>query len=224
MSDPLRDRLIDAAFTELATAGWRRSTIAAVCSRADARERDFRREFATMTGVVLAGLRRFNDAVYAAAQDLEPEDTARERLFELILARFEAARPHKAAVAELRRAALSDPVLGAALAQSLDQTMELILHQAGIETDGIIGRARRTVLAGLVYAPVLDTWLKDDSETMGPTMSELDKRLERAEQLARLTRPSQIGRARIDRGHAAARPSDGAAAGTTPEPGTGEPQ
>lgn len=197
MSEGMRGRLIDACFGLIGEDGWRAAEVATVCARAGTSERVFRREFATLHGAVAAGLRRLSDAVYAAAEDLEPEDSVRDRLLELILARLDAAKPYKAAMEELRRSAPFDPLLSAVLAQSLDQAMDVILTQAGVEAAGPIGRTRRAALASTVYLPVFSHWLDDDSPDMGPTLRLLDRRLERLEQVARRLPGGQARRRRL---------------------------
>src|SRR5262249_44383862 len=45
----------------------------------------------------------------------DPEETARDRLFEVLMRRYDALRPHRAALAAIRRAATRDPMLAIAI-------------------------------------------------------------------------------------------------------------
>ena len=61
-----------------------------------------------------------------------------------------------------------------------------ILRQTGLEGRGLSGFLRRKVLSAL-YLSVLQVWLKDESEDLGPTMAALDKRLRQLDEIVMVT-------------------------------------
>lgn len=175
MTELETDKLIDAALPLIAQHGWHGVDISMVCEKAEVPNRVFRRHFGTMSGLVEGCLRRLNDAVFGAARDLEPEDSVRDRLFELLFARLDAAANLKPALVQLERGLKSDPALAVAVVRAADQAMDVVLEQAGLDSSGLRGRARRGAVMALAYGPALRAWLTDDSDDLGPTMRALDK-------------------------------------------------
>ncbi|MBB4211947.1 TetR family transcriptional regulator [Rhodothalassium salexigens DSM 2132] len=181
----IRERLIDAAFDLVVEEGFEAVDAPAVAGRAGVDVRHFHAGFAGPVDCIVAGLIAANDSAFEAARDFEPEDTVREKLFELVMARLDRLSERREAIARLRWTALRTPLLGAALAWELDRALALMLDQAGAGAGGPAGALRRTGFLTTVYAPVVEAWLKDDSDDLAHTMAELDKRLDRAERMAR---------------------------------------
>ncbi|MBV8167764.1 MAG: TetR family transcriptional regulator, partial [Alphaproteobacteria bacterium] len=130
---------------------------------------------------ILAGLmRRIDRAVLAAPA--EAEGSPRDRLFDVLMRRFEALQPYRAALLALARDGV-DPLRMAALAPALARSMGWMLAAAGLEAGGILGRLR---IAGLtvVYATAFRAWLADDGADLGKTMAALDRGLAQAERWA----------------------------------------
>ena len=134
--------------------------------------------------------RRLDRAGVAAA---DPNGTVRDRLFDMVMARFDAAAPHKDAVAALAAEARRRPALGFAAANTLPRTAALFLSAAGVNTIGLTGIVRAQAFAAML-ADVGRTWLGDTDPDQGNTMRALDRRLDQAEQaMARFgRRPSDI--------------------------------
>lgn len=177
------DHALDAFITAFAADGFAGATLAAAARAGD-----------TNAGAIaghVAGrweaLDRFNRRLDLAALDLARPDAtalARERLFDLIMARFDAAEPHKPACARLAADARRSPGLALALAAQLGRTANMLLGAADVGTSGPAGIARINGLAALL-ADVARVWLTDDEPDMGATMKALDHRLGQAERAAR---------------------------------------
>ena len=71
-------------------------------------------------------------------------------------------------------------------ATRLQPAMGIVLRQPGLEGRGLSGFLRRKVLSAL-YLSVLQVWLKDESEDLGPTMAALDKRLRQLDEIVMAT-------------------------------------
>jgi hypothetical protein len=112
-----------------------------------------------------------------------PGETPRERLFQLAMARFDAMRPHRAAIGRLLADARTRPGLALVLALALGRSAATLLGAADIATTGPAGIARTKALAAIL-ADAGRTWLSDESEDLGATMAALDRRLGEAERWA----------------------------------------
>ncbi len=112
-------------------------------------------------------------------------ESPRDRLFEVMMMRFDALQSHRDGHAALIRHVRKRPAALLVLGPQLLHSMALMLIASGIGTEGLIGALRVKALAA-AYGSVMRTWLKDDSKDMAATMSALDKVLGRLESAARM--------------------------------------
>src|SRR5579885_1931469 len=103
------DRIIDAAFARIAETGWRRLSLAAVAAEAGLPIVRVYRTFPSKNAILLAWMRRIDDAVLAAAPAPDEAERPRDRVFDLVMRRFDALAPYKPALAVLRRELPLDP-------------------------------------------------------------------------------------------------------------------
>jgi ubiquinone biosynthesis protein COQ9 len=182
MSSPDFDQaMIGAAFQRAAEVGWTRLTIgdaarAAGLSLAEARAR--------FPGK-LALLRRFGTmldeaALNEAALDAAPADgPPRDRLFDLLMSRFDAMKPHRSGLHALLRHLPGDPALAVMLSCATRRSMRWMLQAAGISTVGLRGELRvRGLVAVWLWA--LRAFERDATDDLAPTMAALDTALQRA--------------------------------------------
>jgi len=113
-----------------------------------------------------------------------PDISVRDRLFGIIMAHFDAAQPHRKAVAMLVHAARRDPALALFGAATLPATVARLVDAAGVATTGWLGPLRIQALT-LLYLRVARTWLADDSADLAATMKALDSALAGGERWAR---------------------------------------
>ena len=145
---------------------------------------DLYRLYRDKPALVAAFLARVDEAVLAGtAGALDPEETARDRLFDVMMRRYDALRPHKAAVAEIRKAATRDPALALALAPALRRSMGAMLEAAAVPSDGLPGAVRQAGLLALHHA-VSRVFDGDNTPDLSKTMAALDSRLKGAERWA----------------------------------------
>jgi AcrR family transcriptional regulator len=125
-------------------------------------------------------------------------DPVRDRLFDVVMRRFDALGPHKDAVRAILRDTGSDPCAAIGGACRLRRSMRWMLEAARVDTSGLGGLLRVKGLMA-IYADVMRTWLRDDSEDLAKTMALLDKRLRQADRLlATVCRMAPRGRAQPD--------------------------
>ena len=108
----------------------------------------------------------------------DPDETARDRLFDVLMQRYELLKPRRAALEAIARGVLRDPVAALALRRALLRSMGAMLEAAGISADGARGAVRKNALA-MVHIAVSRVWSGDESADMSKTMVALDHRLKR---------------------------------------------
>jgi AcrR family transcriptional regulator len=174
--------IIEAAFA-LALAGrWRSISLADIAERAHLPLADV---WAVCPGK-MAVLRAYNRRIDAAMikDPLEATESVREKLFELLMRRFEALTKDRGAIAEITRDVMtSDPLAGLAGLCSVRRSMRLALEAAGVSTSGPLGRLKISVLSA-IYLRVLSSWLRSREDGTDKVMADLDRALARVERAA----------------------------------------
>ncbi len=145
---------------------------------------------------------RADEAVLKEPAALEDGD-ARDRLFDVLMRRFDALRPYRQGLASVARSVSGDPAAALAGGLGLLQSMRAMLLAAGIPAEGWRGALRAKGLL-VIWLAAARTFLKDDSEDLSPTMAALDSQLRRADSL--------LGRFRRRPGEAAPPPEEEARA------------
>ncbi|MEO9904421.1 MULTISPECIES: TetR/AcrR family transcriptional regulator [Alphaproteobacteria] len=191
------DKILDAVLLVAGEQGWNDLTIEAAAERAGVSAPEAISVFPDKRRILNALADRF-ERLAATTVDAEAGDPSLpvpERLFDAIMTRFELLQEHRDGYAAVLAAARTDPGMALAGLARLTPAMGLVLRQTGLGDRGPIGCLSRKVLAGL-YLSVLQVWLSDTSEDLGPTMAALDKRLR---QLDEIVASTPIGRKRRSR-------------------------
>lgn len=180
--------LIDALFDALATTPWNDVHLSALAASADIALVDLPDIAAGKLDIIAAFARQVDREVLEAVDEDLADEPARERLFDVLMARFDALTDKKAGLRQLMTDVRRDPVLALELNRIAVRSQSWMLVGAGINPDGLMGAAR-VQGAVLAFSHVMRTWLNDDDEGLAATMAELDKTLRRGEeQLSRLDR------------------------------------
>jgi AcrR family transcriptional regulator len=140
-----------------------------------------RREFPSKTAILSAFSRAVDDAVLTSAPKFTGSENARDRIFDVVMARLDVLAPYKEALRNIAAALPFDMEL----VRRAMASQAWMLHAAGVRTDGVLGGSRVTGLAS-IYASVMQTWLEDDDPGSARTMAALDRRLKRGEQSMRM--------------------------------------
>jgi len=119
----------------------------------------------------------------AALGETPADWSVRDKLFALLMRRFDALQAHRAGVAALLRALPSEPPTALLLACATRRSMRWMLAAAGVSTAGLRGELRVRGLVA-VWAWTLRAWARDESADLSGTMAALDAALRRAEQFA----------------------------------------
>jgi AcrR family transcriptional regulator len=189
--DP-KDRLIDVALDLAAERGWRNLSMAEIAEAADLSLRETYDLIRSKPGLVAAFRRRIDEAMLEAGPI--SGDTTRDRLFDGLMRRFEALKPHRPGIRVILRDSVGDPAALCYL-PGLMRSMAWTLAAAGLPSSGLRARWAEQVLGG-VYLSVMPTFFRDEGADLGTTMAALDRRLRQAESLLGVLAPVGGGRGR----------------------------
>lgn len=170
------DRLIDAALKLTAQQGWRGLSMAAIAAEAGLPLLSLYRAFSSKPAILCAFSRRIDQAVLSTPLEAEAGERPRDRVFDLLMRRFDALQPHRGALEVLDRELPTDPVAALAAGAGLLRSVAWMLEAAGISTGGL-GGAVAVKLTTAAYVMTLRVWLRDETPDLAPTMAALDRRL-----------------------------------------------
>lgn len=177
------DAIVDAGLALAAENGWTAVTMAAVAERSGQPLGDVLLFAPTRAHLLTRFLDRLDAANLGGLQAPGEEDTPRDRLFEVLMRRFDLLSARREAVRAVMTGVMRDPPSAALLACRVGRSAAALLGAAGISAEGVRGFARVQGLK-VVMACALKAWMTDDSADMAKTMAALDKALGRAERLA----------------------------------------
>ena len=144
---------------------------------------ELHRRYRDKPALMAAFMARIDDEVLAGTPiQTDPEETARDRLFDVMMRRYDALKPHRAYLRQLRQLALRDPILALSLAAALRRSAAAMLEAAAIPSDGLAGAVQQSGLVAL-HAAVFRVFQEDETTDLSKTMAALDSRLKSAENL-----------------------------------------
>jgi AcrR family transcriptional regulator len=216
-----REKILGAFLTLLAEKRFERIELAEVAKLANVSLADLRGEFGSTFDMVSAFMRETDRRVLAGGEQLplDPEladQSARDRLFEVLMRRFEILAPYREAVRSLYRSARTNPQLALGLNKLAVRSQQWMLSAADIGSSGMIGGMRAQALAGF-FARAMQTWLDDEDPGLARTMAALDRELARGARWAGLLNDlCRLAPTRLFRFGRRARPRRGEEPGDAP--------
>jgi len=177
MEDKQLDQgLIAAVFSQAALRGWADVNIAEAARDVELPLDRVRAHFPSRGAVLLRfGIMADQTALATASSEPNP----RERLFDMVMSRFDALQQHRAGVLQLLRALRTDPATSLLLYGATLRSMKWLLDGASIPSSGLVGGLRvHGLLALWLYA--LRAWEADESPDLSATMAAVDRGLDRA--------------------------------------------
>jgi AcrR family transcriptional regulator len=172
-----KQRLITAALTLAEEKGWRRIGMAEIAEAAGLSLEETYTVVRSKHAILWALRRQVDEAMLAGG--LVGGDSPRDRLFDVLMRRFEALRPYRAGLRTILRDSVGSPALLGML-PGLLRSMGWTLAAAGLPASGLRGRIARRVV-GAIYVSLLPAFFRDESRDLGSTMAALDKRLRQVE-------------------------------------------
>ena len=172
--------LIAAAFTLAASSGWAAVSPAAAAREAGLKLEQARTRFPNAQAILLRFGQRADAHALTDALDSGP---VRERLFDVVMRRFDALQQHRAGVLALLDSLAADPGTALVLAAATGNSMGWMLEAAGVSAAGWRGALASQGMVG-VWLYTLRAWRSDESVDLSGTMAALDRALTRAERVA----------------------------------------
>lgn len=179
LDSAIRRDLARAALAVAAVKPWREITLIQLAQEAG---RPLPELYGASVGEAVDCVEEAFDRAIADKAELNPDQSVRDRLFELIMSRFEAMEPHRTAVLAMETGYDRDPTLMASAHQRHVRCARWVLALAGLEADGMTGQARAQGL-GVIIGQARAAWRGDDAGDFAKTMASLDRNLRRAEEM-----------------------------------------
>jgi len=174
-----KGRIIDAALRLAASKPWREVTLAEIAHSAGLSLADLAKEFYGKLAIVGAFQKLVDEEVLRRAKVTYGSDEhPRDRVFDVIMTRFDVMEPYRAALRSILADGGLPPLPGTV--RKMMRSQHWMLVAAGIPADGPAGRVREAGLLS-VYARAFREWLEDDDPGHAKTMAVLDRRLRNGE-------------------------------------------
>jgi AcrR family transcriptional regulator len=172
--------LVTAAMRMAGEHGWRRINAADAAREAGLSLAEARARFPSRASILL----RFGRlADQAALFDAPTEGTVRDKLFDLLMRRFDVLQTNRSGVKALLRFLPTHPPTALLLASATRRSMRWMLQAAGVPATGPRGEVQiRGLMAVWLWG--VRAWERDESEDLSGTMAAVDNALQRAERLA----------------------------------------
>jgi AcrR family transcriptional regulator len=180
-----RPDLLVLALEMVADHGWSRLSMVDLAARAGSTPAAVYRELGGRSGVLRAMTARIDEAMLEIDRVELDGLPPRDRVFELMMRRFDAMAPFRAGLIRLAKDARQAQDLLLATACRLDRSLTWLQDAAGLPCHGLRPLLQRRVLLA-VYLNTLRIWCGDDSADLARTMAALDKQLRRVESIAGL--------------------------------------
>lgn len=178
---PIEQRAIGALFALAARDGWNRTSLDAIAAEAGLEIADLRARFPTREAILDRFIMETDREVIDGTLPRAEGETIRDRLFDILMRRIDAAQRHRAGMLAIRRGLRRDPLALLGYLPVSQTSLRWTLDAAGVDTAGLIGLLRVNALLVLLI-PVARAWEDDASPDLAKTMAALDNALTRAEQ------------------------------------------
>jgi AcrR family transcriptional regulator len=175
-SQDTADRIAESALTHAATNGWRNLAVADIAAGAGVSLSELAACYPGKHDI-LAGFESLIDRRMLAGAVGDFGDTPRDRLFAIIMERFDALTPFRDGVKRLTSDLPFDASGALILASCLPRSINWMCEAARISLGGPLMPLKLMALTGL-YLAVFRTWLADDSPDLAKTMAALDRRMD----------------------------------------------
>lgn len=151
---------------------------------------DVRMRYPTRIAIIEDFVALIDEAVLAGgeADGTGFGEPARDRLFDILMRRFDALLPYRAGLKGLRKAAMRDPLLAATLNRIVVGSHMWTLAAADLEPTGPFAPMRRLARAqalAMVTGRLLPVFLDETAPDLPKTMAALDKALDRLDRAAK---------------------------------------
>lgn len=179
-------RLIESALSLAALQGWSDTGMAEIAEAAEVPLAEARRLFGSKQALLVAFFARIDAAMLEGVGGEIAGEPVRDRLFDIMMRRFDAMAPYKDGIRAIAQDQVRDPASLLCLAAGpIRRSLDWMLTAARVPAWGPLQPLQRKGL-GLVFLGAMRAWFNDDSEDQSKTMAAVDKGLGRVESMLRL--------------------------------------
>ncbi len=168
---PDEKKFATAAFRQISAKGWDSVTVEQIAKDAKIPLARVTEKYPDMSALIPTLVHFITAETVKSVGSIHSESTPHDRLFEVMMARFDVLQKHRAAILSIITAAKNNPRIALALITAQRQAMHTMLDCAQLSEARIIARA------GLMatYAASAFVWSRDETLDMSKTMSFLDR-------------------------------------------------
>lgn len=174
----MQEKIFDAALALIEANGWDELNFAEIAAQAKVSLDQVYDVFPERNAIITAIAKQLDKETLQNIEPFSSDDTYRDKLFAVLMARFDAAAKYKKVIRQLWR----HPLLALTSAPQGMNSMLWMLEAANVDVAGAAGYVKAQMF-GVFYLTAVDTWLKDDSADLAETMAYLDRGLEKLEML-----------------------------------------
>ena len=178
-----RKRITAALLEQTAAESWRTVTLTTISEATKLTLSEVCELFPTKQAILYAFLDDIDQQVQEGPASGNQDEPPRDRLFDVLMHRFDLLQPHKDAIVNILKDMPKDPLTGLCGVPRFGKSMAAMLETAQLSSTGFSGILKTKGLA-LVYLNSVRVWLQDDTPDMSNTMVALDKSLRCADSLA----------------------------------------
>ena len=189
MSDAMRDPIFTATLKLAADRSILSVSLADIAAAAGVTLAELRARYDSRMDILEDFSRSIDEKVLASSEIEAAGEPAKDRLFAVLMARFDALAPYREGLRGLQATARRDPIFAACLNRIALKSQRWMLAAASLEPTGpfaairLLGRAQALVL---VVTRVMPVFLDDAEAGLPKTMAELDRELERLDRAAQV--------------------------------------
>lgn len=186
-----RDACVNALMALAAQRPFADITLSDIAQEAGLSLAQLRSQFPSKGAILGAFTSRIDVEVLKGTSDDLSEESAKDRLFDVLMRRLDAMAPYRAALKNIMDWIAKDPLTAVPLNGQIINSMRYMLEAAGIHSEGPLNALVLQAMA-LKWADVMRVWIKDEDAGLGASMAALDHMLDDGSQwMERLTRVEQ---------------------------------
>ena len=170
--------LLKIALDDIAVYGWLGLSMRRIAEVSGHSLADVHEVFPTKMSIIEDFSKEVDQKTLETLQPFDPDESKKDRLFAVMMARFDVLQAYKPVVERLWQDSWKDPLFLVSTASKGFNSMMWVLQAANIDVSGWLGVYRVKTFAGC-YLMTVHTWLQDASPDMAATMAAVDQNLER---------------------------------------------
>jgi AcrR family transcriptional regulator len=173
------DAIAAAALRLAAERGWRNLALGDIAVEAGITLSALARNYGSRPEILDGFERMIDRRMLAGAAAGDIDDKPRDRLFDIIMERFDALLPYRDGVRRITRELPFDPASALTIAAAMPRSIGWMFAGARIAVAGP-GMPLKLAVLGGVYLAAFRVWLNEESQDLSKTMATLDRQLDRA--------------------------------------------